>query len=120
MVYRLWCSPSRAFTAIVGAALWLAAANLADAQAGAIVSPGPLSKAHAPLEGIANCQKCHEPGRALASAKCLGCHKPIAERIAAKKGVHRDVPGSCEGCHAEHRGLAADLRPLDIKQFNHA
>jgi hypothetical protein len=120
MVHR-WSRPSSlVVTAVAGAALWLAAATLAGAQVGAIISPGPLSKAHSQLEGIANCQKCHEPGRALASSKCLACHKPVAERIAAKKGVHRDVPGSCEGCHAEHRGLAVDLRPLDIRQFNHA
>jgi hypothetical protein len=102
------------------AGVWLAAEGWASAQVGALVSPGPLSKAHSQLEGMANCQKCHAPGRALASAKCLACHKPIAERIAGQRGVHRDVPGNCEGCHAEHRGVAADLRPLDIQHFNHA
>ena len=107
-------------TAVVGAAIWLAVATPANAQVGALVSPGPLSKAHSQLEGIANCQKCHEPGRALASAKCLGCHKPVAERMAGRRGVHRDVAGKCEGCHAEHRGVATDLRPLDVQRFNHA
>ena len=120
MVHRSWCLSSRAGTAVVSAAIWLAVATAAHAQVGTLIAPGPLSKAHSQLEGLANCQKCHEPGRALASAKCLACHRPVAERIAAKKGVHRDVPGSCEGCHAEHGGPAVDLRPLDFKQFNHA
>ncbi len=120
MVHRSWCSSSRAVTAIVGAAIWLAVATTANAQVGTLVAPGPLSKAHSQLEGLANCQKCHQPGRALASAKCLACHKPIAERIAGRRGVHRDVPGSCEKCHVEHRGTAVDIRRLDIKAFNHA
>ena len=120
MVHRSWCSSSRAVTAVVGAAIWLAVATTAHAQVGTLVAPGPLSKAHSQLEGLANCQKCHEPGRALASAKCLACHKPIAERIAGRRGVHRDVPGNCEKCHVEHRGAAVDIRRLDIKAFNHA
>jgi hypothetical protein len=120
MLYRLWRHPNRVAAAVFAAALWFGPATPAEAQVGALVSPGPLSKAHSQLEGIANCQKCHEPGRALASAKCLACHKPIAERVAGRRGVHRDVTGNCEGCHAEHGGVAADLRRLDIQRFNHA
>ncbi len=93
--------------------------GVAWAQVGALVSPGPLSRAHASLEGIANCQKCHEPGHQVAASKCLSCHKPIAERIAARKGVHRDAGDQCVGCHAEHAGLDAELRPFDPKDFDH-
>jgi len=74
------------------------------AQIGTLVSPGPLSRAHANLEGLANCQKCHTPGREVIASKCLSCHKPIADRIARKVGVHRTVTGDCNACHAEHRG----------------
>ncbi|HEX7485522.1 MAG TPA: hypothetical protein VF332_05180, partial [Vicinamibacterales bacterium] len=102
------------------AGLWLVTAAPASAQVAALVSPGPLSKAHSQLDGIANCQKCHEPGRKIATDKCLACHKPIADRIAAKKGVHRNVAGACEGCHAEHAGAHAELRPFDPRRFNHA
>jgi hypothetical protein len=86
---------------------------------GNLLSPGPLSKAHAKLEGIANCEKCHEPGKGVSAKKCLSCHKPVAERIAAKRGVHRDVTDDCVMCHVEHAGRDADIRPLDTTDFNH-
>ncbi len=87
---------------------------------GSLLSPGRLSKAHARLEGLDNCQKCHEPGRKVTAEKCLACHQPVAERIAAKTGVHRDVKGDCVSCHVEHAGADAELRPFDPKKFNHA
>ncbi|HVN76844.1 MAG TPA: hypothetical protein VMT19_11040, partial [Thermoanaerobaculaceae bacterium] len=103
------------------AAVLAALASRAGAQEiGALVSPGPLARAHAKLEGIANCQKCHEPGRKVTAAKCLECHKPIAERMAAHKGVHRNVTTDCVSCHVEHAGVDAELRPIDVKKFNHA
>ncbi|MFI5181067.1 MAG: hypothetical protein ACHQPI_06730, partial [Thermoanaerobaculia bacterium] len=86
---------------------------------GSLVSPGPLSKAHAKLEGLENCQKCHEPGKQVSSTKCLDCHKPIAERIAAKKGVHRDAAKDCVSCHVEHAGVDADTRRLNTMTFDH-
>ena len=43
----------------------------------------------------------------------------VAARIATKKGVHREVTGDCQVCHAEHQGVDADLRPLDPKDFDH-
>ena len=82
--------------------------------------PGPLSKAHAAVSGAGQCAKCHvEPGK-IAASLCLTCHKPIAERVAAKKGVHRDVGNECSGCHAEHQGVDVDLRPIDPASFDHA
>ena len=84
------------------------------------IAPGPLSRAHATLEGVGNCSKCHDAGHELSPAKCLTCHKPIADRIARKVGVHRTVTGDCNACHAEHRGQDADLRQLDTRHFNHA
>ena len=81
-------------------------------------APGPLSKAHAALEGA--CQSCHGADRKVASDLCLSCHQPIADRIRLKKGVHRAVAGDCAGCHVEHGGVDADLRPLDPADFDHA
>ncbi|MGE5198818.1 MAG: hypothetical protein ACM3H9_04200, partial [Rhodospirillaceae bacterium] len=98
----------------------LAAPRPARAQIGQLVSPGPLSRAHATLEGVDKCQKCHEPGRKVTSDLCLSCHKPIAERIQQKKGVHRDVSGDCAACHVEHAGADAELRPFDRNTFDHA
>jgi predicted CXXCH cytochrome family protein len=95
------------------------AARSADAQLGALVSPGRLSRAHSSLEGIANCLSCHTAGQGVAAPKCLSCHKPVAERIAQKKGVHRNVTTDCVSCHVEHAGLDAELRPFDTRKFNH-
>ncbi|MBK9964589.1 MAG: hypothetical protein IPP07_06680 [Holophagales bacterium] len=100
------------------AALGLAAP--APAQLGDLVSPGPLSAAHAKLEGFRNCEKCHEQGKQVSAARCLDCHKDVASRIAQKKGVHRDVKDQCAACHAEHAGRDAELRPFETKGFDHA
>lgn len=83
------------------------------------VSPGPLSGAHASLEGVTKCGRCHEPGLGVSSSKCLSCHAPIASRIAARKGVHRDVSDGCPKCHREHQGADADLRRIDVRTFDH-
>ena len=119
---RHFATGVRHLGALAVCAVWLLtpAPRAAAQEIGALVSPGPLARAHANLEGIANCQKCHEPGRKVTAAKCLACHKPIAERIAAKKGVHRNVTDDCVSCHVEHAGVDAELRPLDVKKFNHA
>ncbi len=101
-------------------AMLFSVALTAFAQDGQAVSPGPLSKAHAALEGAGKCQSCHGADRKVAPGLCLSCHQPIAERIRAKKGVHRAVTGACSDCHVEHGGVDADLRPLDPATFDHA
>lgn len=92
----------------------------AAAQLGSLLSPGKLAKAHANLEGLSNCQQCHEQGRKVTAAKCLSCHRPIADRIARRSGVHKDVKDECVVCHAEHAGVNGELRPFDPKTFDHA
>ena len=99
--------------------LTLAPPRVRAQEIGELLSPGKLSRAHATLEGVANCQKCHEPGRKVTAERCLACHKPVAERIAAHQGVHRDVKGDCVSCHVEHAGLAAEIRSLDRASFDH-
>jgi hypothetical protein len=101
-------------------AAWLACPAAGAQELGSLVSPGPLHRSHAKLEGLKNCEKCHEPGRRVTAARCLACHGPIAERIAAKKGVHRDVTDDCVSCHVEHAGDDAELRPIDTDGFDHA
>ncbi len=103
--------------AVLAGCLGLAAP--AEAQLGALVSPGKLAAAHASLEGLANCSKCHEQGRRVTAQKCLACHAPIAERIARKTGVHRSVTTDCVSCHADHAGVDGQLRPFDQKNFDH-
>ena len=99
--------------------LVLCSAVVADAQLARLVAPGPLSKAHASVEGVGNCQKCHESAKGISAERCLLCHRPIAERIAARRGVHRTAT-ECTTCHKEHRGAGADLRRLDSARFDHA
>ncbi len=113
--------PIRTFAPPAALALLLFLLPLAaSAQGlGTLVSPGPLSKYHAKLEGIENCQKCHEPGKRVTVQKCLDCHKPIAEEIAARKGVHRNAGRECATCHVEHAGVDADTRRLNTKAFDH-
>lgn len=93
--------------------------GVAEAQLGALLSPGRLAKAHEKLEGITNCQKCHEQGRKVTAAKCLTCHAPVADRIAKRAGVHKDVKDDCVSCHAEHAGVDGQLRPFNDAQFDH-
>ena len=96
----------------------LALAGSASAQP-VRLAPGPLTRAHASLEGVTGCDRCHEAGRGVSADKCLKCHAPIASRIAARKGVHRAVTGACTKCHREHGGVDADLRRLDVPVFDH-
>lgn len=112
--------PHRASVLVVAAAFGLAAAAPAHAQLGSLISPGPLAKAHSAIEGAQNCEKCHERGRQVTAAKCLACHAPIAQRIARRTGVHRDVTDDCISCHADHAGVDGQLRPFDTMRFNHA
>jgi len=97
----------------------LGGAARAEAQLGQLVSPGELTAPHAELEGLRNCEKCHQPGAGTPAAKCLACHKPVAERIAARRGVHREA-AECVSCHVEHTGRAGELRPFDTRAFDHA
>ena len=105
---------------LLACALSLLLPKPAAAQLGAMVSPGRLTKAHASLEGVGNCQKCHETGKQVTVEKCLACHRPVADRIRLRKGVHRNATGDCVTCHVEHAGEDAELRPFNTKTFDHA
>ncbi len=118
------CQPSSCRLGGVAAllvAVWaLAIAPVEARQLGALVSPGRLSQAHATLEGIRSCDKCHEAGERVTAAKCLSCHQPVADRIRARRGIHKAVQGECVMCHAEHQGATGELRPFDQSTFDHA
>jgi hypothetical protein len=94
-------------------------AQSALAQLGALVSPGQLHRAHRALEGVTHCLSCHSAGEQVSASKCLTCHAPVAERIARKTGIHRNVTTDCVTCHVEHAGADAELRPFDLRQFDH-
>ena len=74
------------------------------------ISPGPLSRAHAKLEGSARCLDCHEANKGVAPGKCLACHRPLAERVAAGRGLHASAEyKDCKACHVEHQGVEYEL-----------
>ncbi|HXY40440.1 MAG TPA: hypothetical protein VEQ10_12265 [Vicinamibacteria bacterium] len=83
---------------------------LVAVSAGAQISPGPLSRVHAELEGSASCLRCHDSSRGVATEKCLACHKALQLRIAAGRGLHaRPDYGDCKHCHVEHQGRDFEL-----------
>lgn len=91
-------------------------------NASAQISPGDLSKAHAGLDGVSNCTKCHSVGNKVTREKCLSCHKEIQANINAKKGYHAssEVSGKqCAECHNEHHGRDFQIIRFDRKTFNH-
>lgn len=109
----------RVLSVAAATVVWLASDGRADAQLGALVSPGKLATAHAGIEGLSNCSKCHEQGQKVTAQKCLACHAPVADRISRKVGVHKNVGGDCVTCHADHAGPQGELRPFDQKGFDH-
>lgn len=74
------------------------------------ISPGPLSRSHAALDGIAHCTRCHEARVGLPASRCLACHTALQARLAAGQGLHaRAEYRDCKKCHVEHHGLEHDL-----------
>jgi hypothetical protein len=109
-----------AATVCVVVALILAGfARVASAQ---LLSPGPLSRAHASIEGDAHCNDCHSSGKRVDQGACLRCHSDLGARIAAGAGLHglqyKGKP--CEGCHVEHLGVNVSITRWDPQHFDHA
>ncbi|MDH3816965.1 MAG: hypothetical protein OEV48_20960, partial [Acidobacteriota bacterium] len=112
----------RSFLILILAAILIASAVPSLAQDDEIdYMPGRLSLAHEGLEDPDSCENCHDDDLNVDGERCFVCHDLIAERVAAKKGVHRDATvEDCAVCHAEHQGRDADLRPIDPTDFDHA
>lgn len=88
-----------------------------------MLSPGPLSSAHAKYEG--ECKKCHGDSKNKSEVQlCLNCHKPVGQDIEARKGFHGLTPGvtssECRLCHSEHQGRKADILQFNPSTFQHA
>lgn len=100
------------------ACLVVAAATPARAQ---LLSPGKLIAAHADLEGLRNCTKCHELGeRGVSRARCLDCHDLLAGRLAQRQGFHATTGDrDCGACHKDHFGADFDAVHLDTAAFAH-
>lgn len=90
------------------------------------ISPGPLAKAHAKLEGSGNCVQCHGLRKEPMTQRCLACHAEVAWLIERGRGLHaksRNVPPrECASCHPDHAG--SDFALIDwgrggSAQFDH-
>jgi hypothetical protein len=92
----------------LGAAIVLGLLLSPAAARAQFFSPGPLSRAHATLEGLENCNKCHEEQKGLSARLCLDCHKELAGRVAKGAGFHGRLGepkrSECASCHPDHRG----------------
>lgn len=86
------------------------------------ISPGDLTAAHAELEGISNCTKCHDLGKQISKAKCLECHSEISDLINKNRGYHSNpkvAPEDCWDCHGEHYGRTFKIINFDPSNFDH-
>lgn len=73
------------------------------------ISPGPLARAHAHLEGVTRCLSCHQAGKKSSNDRCLSCHTAIGLRLEQRRGLHaaimaQEAERSCASCHSEHNG----------------
>ena len=114
-------------TAFPLVALVLFALAATSTAAHAQLSPGPLARAHATLEGSTNCVQCHGLRKEPMTQRCLACHKEVAWLMQQNRGLHagvRNVPHrECASCHPDHAG--ADFALIDwgkpgLAQFDHA
>jgi len=86
------------------------------------ISPGELTTAHANLEGLSNCTKCHELGEKVLNSNCLDCHRKIRNLMNLGEGYHSsgDVKGDdCTKCHPEHFGRNFKIINFDPESFDH-
>jgi hypothetical protein len=86
------------------------------------LSPGDLHKSHEFLEGMDNCQKCHNTDGASLAENCLACHAPIKTQRLSGSGLHGNPDyGDCQLCHVEHQGRDYELVYFEggMEAFDH-
>lgn len=118
---------------LAGAALLLALVALAVSPGGAwlrdtgirvvtdpagMVDPGPLSRHHAAVDELRDCDACHGLTTSPSDDKCIACHEDIGRRREEGGGWHAGFAATCASCHPDHRGDA--LVDFDRREFNHA
>ena len=110
----------------IGAGLALLAGAVLAAdwtfRSGDLVANGPLSSAHAGLEG--RCAECHAPFGGVLPSACSACHDRFGDAVGAysfnahyvyasrdrTRAFGRENEVGCAACHQEHGGRGADLR----------
>lgn len=112
--------------------LWLLLAGLASTAVTApasaqsiverLITPGPLSRAHADLES--DCDSCHTSfQRGAENGQCIDCHEEVGRDISRQRGFHgrygRARTQSCRSCHSEHHGRGHQLVSFNRERFNH-
>ncbi|HLP03983.1 MAG TPA: cytochrome c3 family protein [Paludibacter sp.] len=109
-------SPARTLFILLTLFLW-------NIDASSQRTPGDLSQAHASLDGIGNCKKCHETTNNKATSnQCLACHVEIKANMNARKGLHGSpeaLSKSCVACHSEHHGRNFSIKRIDKRNFDH-
>ncbi|MEO6209469.1 MAG: cytochrome c3 family protein [Gemmatimonadaceae bacterium] len=110
----MWQAPEQERAAWRGVRAMLAAVVFAMGACvtplAAQISPGPLARAHAELEGSLSCTKCHGTGKGAMTQTCLSCHREIQWLVERGRGLHsRDGKAACASCHPDHAGTDFDL-----------
>ena len=88
-----------------------------------LITPGPLSAAHADLAG--QCEKCHQEFfQEKQDGLCVDCHKEIDIDLLTGHGLHgstkkKTVSLSCAECHSEHLGNNEPITLFDPELFSH-
>jgi hypothetical protein len=93
--------------------------GLIDSLSGELLRPGPLSPAHAHLEGAQRCTLCHGRAAAVPDVRCQACHPEIALRAQRRLPLHGGFAGACASCHAEHDGGETRVIDLEHDAFAH-
>ena len=108
----------------MGRVLAMLATILFARAAAAQISPGPLARPHATLEGATQCTRCHPVGRKDAmDGACLACHREITRLLGQRRGLHAtEGRVRCASCHPDHAGAGFDLvswSPDSTARFDH-
>jgi len=79
---------------------------------------------HNAFDEAGSCTTCHRQEDGSGGFQCLDCHDEIGERVKAKRGLHASFleaaasSDECVACHAEHKGLEAELIPGTVRWRN--
>jgi hypothetical protein len=100
-------------------AIWTSAVSARAQSLGQWVSPGPLARDHADVEGLTQCVKCHAPLQGVTADRCVACHDGVGSQIESRSGFHADKGERCGSCHPDHRGRDFVLARVTLSPADH-